>query len=168
MTSRHPQGYVRISGTLPTLGARRHSGAADLASSRTTAASCGRRAEQLGMYIEVIGGACPSRTTPAPSSSTVARPSQPERCAYAARQLLPGRRYENFTSLADWQYVRSQSPRERPSGVGRCASSRCTNWPWLSKTTRTGPPMSLPHSEREGPPIPGRVSRHRQQHLSAG
>jgi len=59
------------------------------------------RAEQWGMYFEVIA-ALASSDDPAPFESTVA--AAKEAGARAIRvNCLPGRRYENFNSLADWR-----------------------------------------------------------------
>ncbi len=59
------------------------------------------RAEQLGMYLEVIAGLPAANNTAAfEATATAAR----EAGALAVRvNCLPGRRYENFTSLAEWR-----------------------------------------------------------------
>ena len=49
-----PEGYSRIPGTRQRARRRRHSDAAYLAGRRTTSAKLRARAEQLGMYFEVI------------------------------------------------------------------------------------------------------------------
>jgi sugar phosphate isomerase/epimerase len=65
------------------------------------------RAEQLGMYFEAIA-ALPKAGDTAAFESTVA--AAKEAGALAVRvNCLPGRRYENFTNLADWNTAVAQS-----------------------------------------------------------
>lgn len=59
------------------------------------------RCEQLGMYYEAIA-ALPNRDTAANFEATVS--AAKDAGALAVRvNCLPGRRYENFTNLADWE-----------------------------------------------------------------
>lgn len=65
------------------------------------------RADELGMYFEAIAS-LPARGGTAAFESTVA--AAKEAGALAIRvNCLPGRRYENFTNLADWQKAVVQS-----------------------------------------------------------
>jgi sugar phosphate isomerase/epimerase len=67
------------------------------------------RTERLGMYYEAIS-ALPKTADAAAFESTVA--AAKEAGALAVRvNCLPGRRYENFTSLADWEKAVEQSHR---------------------------------------------------------
>jgi sugar phosphate isomerase/epimerase len=69
------------------------------------------RAEELGMYFEAIAslpGPLAKEPGPAPFESAVA--AAKEAGALAIRvNCLPGRRYENFTNLADWQKAVAQA-----------------------------------------------------------
>ncbi len=67
------------------------------------------RAEQLGMYIEVIA-ALPKADDVAAFESTAKAAKQAGALAIRVN-CLPGRRYENFTNLADWQKAVEQSHR---------------------------------------------------------
>jgi sugar phosphate isomerase/epimerase len=65
------------------------------------------RSEQLGMYLEVIAG-LPAPNDAASFDATVA--AAKEAGALAIRvNCLPGRRYENFTNLADWRAAVAQA-----------------------------------------------------------
>ena len=65
------------------------------------------RAEQLGMYFEAIA-ALPAAADTAAFETTVA--AAKEAGARAIRvNCLPGRRYENFTNLADWRKAVAQA-----------------------------------------------------------
>ena len=65
------------------------------------------RAGQLGMYFEVIAS-LPKEDDPAAFESTVA--AAKEAGARAIRvNCLPGRRYENFSNLADWRQAVDKS-----------------------------------------------------------
>jgi 3-oxoisoapionate decarboxylase len=65
------------------------------------------RAEALGMYFEAIAS-LPAKGDPAAFESTAA--AAKEAGALAIRvNCLPGRRYENFTNLADWRKAVAQS-----------------------------------------------------------
>jgi len=65
------------------------------------------RTEQLGMYFEVIA-ALPAQDDPTKFESTVA--AAKEAGALVIRvNCLPGRRYENFTNLADWRAAVAQA-----------------------------------------------------------
>jgi sugar phosphate isomerase/epimerase len=64
-------------------------------------------AEQLGMYYEVIA-ALPKSSDLAAFESTVAAAKQAGALAIRVN-CLPGRRYENFTSLADWEKAVAES-----------------------------------------------------------
>lgn len=65
------------------------------------------RAEELGMYYEMIA-ALPGKDGVSAFETTVA--AAREAGALAVRvNCLPGRRYENFTSLADWESAVAQS-----------------------------------------------------------
>jgi sugar phosphate isomerase/epimerase len=71
------------------------------------------RTEQLGMYFEAIAGltALPAKELdPAAFESTVAAAKQAGALAIRVN-CLPGRRYENFTNLADWEKAVAQSHR---------------------------------------------------------
>jgi hypothetical protein len=65
------------------------------------------RAEQLGMYFEAIA-ACPRKTAPARSRAPWPPPRKPARSPIRVN-CLPGRRYENFTNLADWRKAVAQA-----------------------------------------------------------
>jgi sugar phosphate isomerase/epimerase len=65
------------------------------------------RAEELGMYYEVIA-ALPKAGDTAAFDSTVAAAKQAGALAIRVN-CLPGRRYENFTNLADWDKAVAQS-----------------------------------------------------------
>lgn len=65
------------------------------------------RAEQLGMYYEVIAPLPKSSDTSA-FDSTAAAAKQAGALAIRVN-CLPGRRYENFTNLQDWQNAVAQS-----------------------------------------------------------
>ena len=67
------------------------------------------RAEQLGMYFEAIA-ALPAQNDTAAFESTVAAAKQAGALAIRVN-CLPGRRYENFTNLADWSKAVDQSRR---------------------------------------------------------
>ena len=65
------------------------------------------RREQLGMYFEVIAP-LPGKDGAAAFEDTVAAASAVGALAIRVN-CLPGRRYENFTSLADWEKAVAQS-----------------------------------------------------------
>ncbi|MGA2739668.1 MAG: TIM barrel protein [Bryobacteraceae bacterium] len=65
------------------------------------------RAEELGMYYEAIT-ALPKAGDTAAFDSTVAAAKQAGALAIRVN-CLPGRRYENFTNLADWDQAVAQS-----------------------------------------------------------
>ncbi|MGA2130678.1 MAG: TIM barrel protein [Bryobacteraceae bacterium] len=65
------------------------------------------RAEQLGMYLEVIAG-LPAPNDAASFDATVAAAKQAGALAIRVN-CLPGRRYENFTNLADWRAAVAQA-----------------------------------------------------------
>ncbi|MGA3040792.1 MAG: TIM barrel protein [Bryobacteraceae bacterium] len=65
------------------------------------------RAEELGMYFEAIAS-LPAKGDPAPFESTVAAAKAAGALAIRVN-CLPGRRYENFHNLADWQAAVAQS-----------------------------------------------------------
>jgi sugar phosphate isomerase/epimerase len=68
------------------------------------------RTAELGMYYEMIA-ALPAKDNPAQFESTVA--AAKEAGALAVRvNCLPGRRYENFTNLADWDKAVDESHRK--------------------------------------------------------
>jgi 3-oxoisoapionate decarboxylase len=65
------------------------------------------RADELGMYFEAIAG-LPGKDSARAFESTVA--AAKEAGALAIRvDCLPGRRYENFTNLADWRKAVAQA-----------------------------------------------------------
>src|ERR1035441_10796578 len=65
------------------------------------------RAEELGMYFEAIAS-LPAKDGASAFESTVA--AAREAGALTIRvNCLPGRRYENFTNLADWEKAVAQS-----------------------------------------------------------
>jgi len=68
------------------------------------------RAEELGMYFEAIAS-LPARTANAdPAAFEHTAAAAKEAGALAIRvNCLPGRRYENFTNLADWEKAVAQS-----------------------------------------------------------
>jgi sugar phosphate isomerase/epimerase len=68
------------------------------------------RAGELGMYFEAIASlpALPANAGPAAFESTVAAAKQAGALAIRVN-CLPGRRYENFTNLADWRTAVAQS-----------------------------------------------------------
>jgi sugar phosphate isomerase/epimerase len=79
------------------------------------------RAEQLGMYFEAIAS-LPAKDDPAGFESTVG--AAKEAGALAIRvNCLPGRRYENFTNLADWRAAVAQA-REKIDAALRIVEKR--------------------------------------------
>jgi sugar phosphate isomerase/epimerase len=65
------------------------------------------RAEQLGMYLEVIAG-LPAPNDTSAFDATVAAAKQAGALAIRVN-CLPGRRYENFNNLADWREAVAQA-----------------------------------------------------------
>jgi len=79
------------------------------------------RAGQFGMYVEVISS-LPAKDDPSAFDSTVA--AAKEAGALAIRvNCLPGRRYENFTNLADWRAAVAQA-REKIDAALRIVERR--------------------------------------------
>lgn len=79
------------------------------------------RAEQLGMYFEAIAG-LPAQDDASGFERTVA--AAKEAGALVIRvNCLPGRRYENFTNLADWRKAVAQA-RERIDAALRIVEKR--------------------------------------------